>query len=82
MADRLAVTVDPDAYQNLVDRLGWVANTIVVRSPVTASTQQFVFNDNAWHVDTPEENPSAWIQRHEDRIWYNGGLRYVPEDER
>ena len=82
MADRLAVTVEPDSYQNIVDQLGWVANTVPVRSPVTATTMQFVFNDNRWHVDTPEDNPAAWIQRHEDRIWYNGGLRYVPEDER
>ena len=49
---------------------------------VAATTLQSVFNDPDWSVQTPEENPAGWIQRHEDRMWFNGVLQHVPEDER
>ena len=81
-ADRLAVTVDDAAYQAAVDNLAWVANQLVPRVLVATQTQMRAVNDYHWHVLEAEEAPERFLRLPEDRMWYNGLLSWVPEDER
>ena len=82
MADRLAVTVDEDQYQIMVDELTWIHNQILPRGLVNAQTIMSAFNDNRWRVQSLEERPEEWIRLPGDHMWYNGVLTYVPEEER
>ena len=83
MTDRLGVTVDDDAYQDMVDQLTWVANQVCPRTLMTSQTQIRIVNDERWHVPLVEEAPPEkylWLM--EDRMWHNGLLSYVPEEDR
>ena len=83
MTDRLGVTVDDEAYQSMVDQLTWVANQLVPRTAVAPSVRTYAFNDNRWHTMNVEEAPPEKMMFiPPDRMWYNGLLSYVPEDER
>lgn len=82
MTDRLGITVEAGPYQDLVDRLAWVSNQLVPRTPVVVSTQRNIVNDNRWHVTEIEDAPDRWNWIPRDRMWFNGVVSYVPEDER
>ena len=82
MTDRLGVTVDDTAYQNLVDQLAWVANQTVPKALTVGMTRVEAMNDNRWHVKGPEERPESWIRLPFRHCHHNGCLSYVPEDER
>ena len=82
MTDRLGVTIDDGAYQNLVDQLAWIANQTVPKALMVGMSRINALNDNRWHVRGPEEKPDSWIRLPFRHIWHNGCLSYVPEDER
>ncbi len=82
ITDRLGVTVDEENYQDMVDQLTWVANQLVPRAGVVATTQAFHINDNRWHVTRPEDAPERWTRRPERALFYFGLLQYVPEEDR
>ena len=83
MTDRLGVTIDDGPYQELVDQLAWVSNQLMPRTAVITHEQLRGFNDNRWHVSAIEEaDPDQYLFIPEDRLWYNGLLSYVPEEER
>lgn len=82
IADRLAVTIDDDTFQGMVDQLAWVSNQLVPRSIVVALINMRIFNNEYWSVTVPEENPDQWIRTPEHMAYFDGRLSYVPEEER
>ena len=82
MADRLAVTEDPDSYQLMVDELAWCANQLVPRFTTLGHVWLWLINDERWYIAAPEDMPERWFAEPMRQVWYNGLLRYAPEDER
>ena len=82
MTDRLGVTVEDAAYQEMVDQLAWVANQTVPKALNVGQTRLNAMNDNRWDVKGLEERPESWIRLPFRHIWHNGVLNYVPEDQR
>ena len=81
MADRLPVTTEEAAYQDLVDQLAWCANQVLPRYTVVTVSRWWVANDERWRYPDPANAPEKFIN---DPIWTLGigALSYVPEDER
>ena len=82
MTDRLGITLEQEAYQELVDQLTWVSNQLMPRATVAADERTKVCNDYHWTVLDPWEHPEYHLRQTRDRMWYTGALQYVPEDER
>ncbi len=82
MADRLGVTLDEDPYQNMVDQLAWVANQLVPRTLVVTDMTMHAYNDERWRLKPPQDHPELFVRPPWERVWFNGTLSYVPEDER
>ena len=82
MTDRLGVTTDDDAYQSAVDELAWCANQLIPRCIVVSSIRTEMVNDEKWHVPEPADVPEKYLMQPMDRMWYNGLLSYVPEEDR
>lgn len=83
MTERLAITVDEESYQQIVDQLAWVHNQIMPRYRVNANNRVQVTNDNRWYIPSLEEAPEKWTASSpRNQHYINGGVQYVPEDER
>ena len=76
MADRLAVTTQAEAHQNLVDQLAWVANHLLPRFTVLGHGWVWLLNDEDWRFADLDERPDGWFTEPEQHVWYNGVLNY------
>lgn len=81
MADRLAVTVDEDAYHRMVEELTWVSNQLALRSAVYVEFSPMLVNDHHWYVKEHAEAPGRWAWGR-DMINHAGLAQYVPEEDR
>ncbi len=82
MTDRLGITTEEGAYQELVDQLAWVSNQLVPRVGAVGTVQVFYLNDNRWYVVPLEDAPDRWTRRPRRKLHFSGLAQYVPEDER
>ena len=80
MSDRLTVTTEADAYQEIIDTLAWCWNQHVCRFSPEAFAQVHLTNEY-WQLSYMSENPRLWLQIPEDVQFYSGSLSYTgPEN--
>lgn len=82
MTDRLGVTVDDEAYRAMVDELTWIANQVLPRATIVGMVRTHAVNDYHWHVKDFDDYPELLGSIPNRRVFNNGALSYVPEEER
>ena len=84
MADRLAVTQDDAAFQELVDTLTWVWNQVVPRFGVSQCDPNVggsYLNADRFDMADQYDRPDLWTKSPWRRAWNTGNLQYVGGEE-
>ena len=81
MVDRMAVTVDENRFQVMVDELAWAWNQLVPRFAFYNSQIDFIMNADYWESIDPQEHPEQTIRRPDDHGYWTGFWYYTGPEE-
>jgi len=83
MANQLAVTNNEEQFNELTKKLIWVTNQAVPKFGVGKNLIRIMLNTEKWDMSLPTaDHPDKWIGTPLRAAWNNGGMTFIPEEDR